>query len=341
MKNFKLTMLSLAVFVLAAITYSCTKQDQAEPASSTTEISQSEADILIENKIKAFKSKMEFQRENPSFKSGESMSVDSAVWYFKAALNYTYARAGVDFNYLSNDSAAISVSTPNGEIAENELPGIYQQILDSVRAIYNTAEGNGKTLLMVNVVSSDASANSTDLTIYAATGSTTPTYIYGHFDETDYWNWGLELGKCGEYAGQEVGQDASTVLQYRINHPLITYPPGTYFIPDENPTRWKYYKNYPDANSPGGYRLFYAFDEPPYTYPICIPPEDMHYYLYDGLVYIMNDLKPAGKYLTFGEVVIGYESGDPANFEYWVKYSHEVRFTYGDKYFSVEPGETL
>ncbi|MFA5478264.1 MAG: hypothetical protein WC271_16355, partial [Bacteroidales bacterium] len=200
----------MAVFVLAAITYSCAKQDKTEPVSSTTKISQSDADILIENKIRAFKSKMEFQRENPSYKSSETMSVDSAVWYFKAALNYTYARAGVDFNYLSNDSAAINVSTSNGEITESGLPVIYQQILDSVRAIYNSAIGNDKNLLMVNVVPSEVSTSSTDLTIYAATGSTTPTYIYGHFDETDYWNWGLELGKCGEYAGQEVGQDAST-----------------------------------------------------------------------------------------------------------------------------------
>ncbi len=336
MKIFKLTILSLAVFVLAAIIYSCSKQDNAEPVSSTSEISQSNADILIENKIRAFKSKMEFQRENPGYKSGESMGVDSAVWYFKAALNYTYARAGVDFNYLSSDSATINVSTSNGEIAENELPGIYQQILDSVRAIYNTAEGNGKNLLMVNVVSSDASANSTDLTIYAATGSTTPTYIYGYFDETDYWKWGLELGKCGEFEGEDVGQDATTVLQYHINHPSVSYPPGTYFIPDENPTRWKYYNDYPDANSPGGYRLFYAYDEPLWTYPICIPPEDMEYYLYDGVVYIMNDLKPAGKYLTFGEVTWDYESGDE-----WVKYTHKARFTFGDKYISVEPGETL
>jgi hypothetical protein len=340
MKNFKLTMFSLAVFVLTAITYSCAKQDQTEPVSSTTEISQSNAGILIENKIRAFKSKMEFQRENPSYKSGESMSLDSAVWYFKAALNYTYARAGVDFNYLSSDSAVLNVSTPNGEIAESELPVIYQQILDSVRAIYNTAVGNGKNLLMVNVVSSDASANSTDLTIYAATGSTTPTYIYGYFDETDYWKWGFELGKCGEFEGQGVGQDASTVLQYHINHPSVAYPPGTYFIPDEKPTRWKYYNAYPDANSPSGYRLFYALDEPP-TYPICIPPEDMEYYLYDGVVYIMNDLKPAGKYLTFGEVAFGYESEYPIQGEYWVKYTHEVRFTFGDKYISVEPGETL
>jgi hypothetical protein len=334
MKIFKLTILSLAVFALAAITYSCAKQDQTEPISSTTEISQSDADILMENKIRAFKSKMEFQRENPSYKSGETMSVDSAVWYFKAALNYTYARVGVDFNYLSNDSAAINVSTPNGEIAENDLPDIYQQILDSVRAIYNTAEGNGKTLFMVNVVQSGASANSTDLTIYAATGSTTPTYIYGYFDETDYWYWGEGLGKCGDYVGQNLGEDASTVLNYRINHPLVAYPPGTYFIPDATPEFWICPDEYPDENSPCGSRLYEwgGYYSDPHE---CIPPWDMEYYLYEGIVYIMNDKKPAGKYLTLGEVTWDISVGNT------VARIHIARFTFGDKFIAGGPGETL
>ena len=95
MKTIKLSILSLAVFVLAATIYSCSKQEQTKPT--TTEISQSDADILIENKIRAFKGKMEFQRENPSYKNGESMSVDSAVWYMEAASNQTYADGASTF----------------------------------------------------------------------------------------------------------------------------------------------------------------------------------------------------------------------------------------------------
>jgi len=335
MNFFRLTILSLAVFVWAAIIYSCSKQDQTEPISSTSEISQSKADILIENKIRAFKGKMESQRENPSYKSGESMSVDSAVWYFKAALNYTYARAGVDFNHISSDSAAINVSTPNGEIAENDLPDIYQQILDRVRAIYNTTQGNDKNLLMVNVVPSDASANTTDLTIYAATGVVNPAAIYGYFDETDYWYWGMGLGKCGEYTGQNIGEDASTILNYRINHPNISYPPGTYFISDETPEFFTYPYEYPDGNSPCGFRLYYW--EGYYWEPDdCIPPWDMEYYMYDGIDYIMNDQKPAGKYLTLGEVIWDIAPGDPIEAR-----AHIVRFTYGDRYISGDPAETL
>ena len=101
MKLFKLSSLSLAVLLVAAVIYSCSKQDQAEPAGSATEISQSEADILIENKIRAFKDKMELLRENPSYKSGETMSVDSAVWYMEAVSNYTYSQ--ITNTYEKND----------------------------------------------------------------------------------------------------------------------------------------------------------------------------------------------------------------------------------------------
>lgn len=336
MKTFKLSILSLAVFVLAAIIYSCSKQDQTEPAGSATEISQSAADILIENKIRAFKSKMETQRENPSYKSGESMSVDSAVWYIKAAFNYTYARAGVNFNHISSDSATISVSAPNGEIAENELPGIYQQILDSVSAIYNAAQGNDKNLLMVNVVPSDASAITTDLTVYAATGVILPTYIYGQFNETDYWYWGNGLGKCDAYQGQYIGQDAASVLEYRINHPLVSYPPGTYFIPDTY-TDWFYPWDYEDTNSPNAFKSRLFIDEDifyPYEAP-CISPEDMTYYLYEGIKYIMEDNKPFGKYLTLGEV--SWDQSQSSG----IIYFHFTRFTYGNKYISVDPSENL
>jgi hypothetical protein len=337
MKLFNLTMLSLAVLLFAAVFYSCSKQGQTEPAGLATEIYQSEADILIENKIIAFKGKMELLRKNPSYKSGETISVDSAVWYLKAALNYTYARAGVDFNHLSNDSAAISVSLTNGEIAENELPDIYLQILDSVRAIYNAAEGNDKNLYMVNVAPSDASVNSTDLTIYAATGTTAPTYIYGQFDETDYWYWGGGLGKCNAYQGQHIGEDATTVLEYRINHPLVSYPPGTYFIPDDDPTQWFYPWDYEDEYSPNGYYRLFNIEGlfPPQDDP-CLSPDEMTYYLYDGVEYIMQDNKPTGKYLTLGEVR-WYIATPPTGFLWY----HYVRFTYGERHISGNPIEEL
>ena len=62
----------------------------------------------------------------------------------------------------------------------------------------------------------------------------------------------------------------------------------------------------------------------------------MEYYMYDGIAYIMNDNKPAGKYLTLGEVSWDIAAGDV--YEARV---HKVRFTYGDRYISANPSENL
>ena len=326
----------VSIALVAAIIVSCSKQEQTELNSSSPEISQSKADILIENKIIAFKSKLEYIRENPQFKSGETMTVDSAVWYIKAALNYTYARAGNEFANIISDSAKITIPTTGEELLLENLPAVYQQFRDSLSVKYNAIQSENKNLIMVNVVSEEPTESGTEVTLYSAIGEGTPvTYLYGHFDSTDYWYWGFGLGKCGPYQGQNIGEDATTQLQYKINHPIVTYPPGTYFIPDTY-TDWIYPWEYEDANSPNGYSILF-YDEAIYTTTEpCIPPDDMNYYLYNGVAYIMEDNKPAGKYLTFGKVMwditvgIGYELR-----------IHYVKFTYGEKYFSQHPTEEL
>jgi len=328
------------IIMIAAIIVSCAKQEQTELNSSSPEIYQSTADMLIENKIKAFKGKLEYIRENPTFKSGETMTVDSAVWYLTASFNYTFARAGSDFAYIISDSAKITIPTTGEELLQENLPAIYQQFLDSLSSKYHAIQSENKKLIMVNLVIGESTENGTAVTLHSATGEGIPTYIYGLFGLTDYWYWGYYLGKCGDFVGLNEGEDATTQLQYRINNPNITYPPGTYFIPDQTNTGWIYpwyEEEYEDENSPNGvYRLF--FDDatyPPNEEP-CIPPDDMNYYLYEGVDYIMEYNKPLGKYLTNGEVMWDIDTG----IGYELRY-HIVRFTYGSKFISEDPTEDL
>jgi FlaG/FlaF family flagellin (archaellin) len=327
------------IVMIAAIIVSCSKQEQMEQISSSPEIYQSTTDVQIENKIKLFKGKLEYLHENPTFKSGETVTVDSAVWYFTAALNYTYARADYDFASIISDSAKITISTNGEELLLEALPPLYQQFVDSLSAKYHAIQSENKNLIMVNLVADEPTENGTELTLYSAMGEGTPTYIYGLFGLSDYWTWGFGLGQCD--ANINYGRDATTELQYKINHPIVTYPPGTYFIPDQNNTGWIYpwYNDgaYEDPNSPNGiYRLFFHETWETLLYEPCIPPDDMNYYLYDGVAYIMEDYKPAGKYLTLGEV--DWTISQIGDYELRV---HIVRFTYGDKYVSEDPTEDL
>nr|NQU93343.1 hypothetical protein [Bacteroidota bacterium] len=320
----------------AAIIVSCSKQEPTELNSSPPEISQSADDILIGNKIRAFKQELTNLRENPKMKSGETMQVDSVVWYCKAALNYTYARAGVPFDKISCDSATITIPSSNGKVQISDLPSIYQQFHDSLGAKFHAVQSEDKNLVMVNLTIEESFETGTDVTLYAATSEGTPvTYGYGLFGAEDYWYWGGGLGKCDIYQGQYWGQDATTELQYKINHPISTYPPGTYFIPDTY-TDWIYTWNYEDPNSPNGYYRLFLWEGlwQPQEEP-CLSPDELNYYLYDGVEYIMEDYKPAGKYLTFGQVTWDISVGMT-----WI-YTHAVKFTYGEMHNSGNPSEDL
>jgi hypothetical protein len=276
---------------------------------------------------------MEYLRNNPHYKSGETMSVDSAVWYIEAALNYTYARAGNDFANVIGDSAKITIPAVGGEIAMDDLPVVYEQFLDSLRAKYYSVQSENKKLIMVNMVPGESTESGTEVMMYSATGEGAPTYIYGLFDSTDYWYWGYYLGKCDIYQGQNVGEDATTQLQYRINHPDIAYPPGAYFT-DEFTTDYFSPWDYPDPNNPYGYyRLFaYEFTQPPTEHP-CLSHEEMNYYLYEGVVYIMEDNKPDDKCFISGEVIWDIFGG--------VAYCHRTRYTYGIIHISEDPPDDL
>ena len=331
--KYKYFLLPIAgMFIIAAIFVSCSKQDQTELTSSPPEISQSKADILIENKIRAFKSKLEHLRENPQFKSGETMAVDSVVWYVEATLNYTYARAGVPFDRILRDSAKITIPVNNQGVLLADVDLAYQQVKDSLSAKYHAIASEDKSLLVVDVEAVTAADNSTELHVKAGFAEGSGVLEYGQFGTTDYWYWGRGFGKCDQYIGQNLGEDASTELDYYINHPISVYPGKVYFTDEETLGYFDPW-DYPDPNNPFGYYRLFAleFIEPPLEHP-CLSPDEMNYYLYEGVVYIMEDNKPAGKHLVSGVV-----EWDQINDLGIGAYLHKTMYTYGIRHIASEP----
>lgn len=64
--------------------------------------------------INNFVQQMALYNKGVMLKSGQRMSVDSAVWYIDAALNYTYADAGHAFARLHRDTLYTEMSLVNG-----------------------------------------------------------------------------------------------------------------------------------------------------------------------------------------------------------------------------------
>ena len=342
MKIFKLTILSLAVFVLAAITYSCSKQDQAEPVSSTTEISQSDADILMENKIRAFKSKMEFLRENPSYKSGESMSVDSAVWYMEAASNYTYSHASNTYNELVVDSININVPTHNGQIQLNDMLTAYDEMINDISESYY-AIPNEEKYLVVNDVSFIAEESGiVTLGIIAGFGIDEISGTNGLFGHE--WWFGHELGDCDfNNPGTDAAEQIEDKILLRKGTPSgdIRYSNvETFSIQADG------YLNTEDLipyDNMYDYLMFYMWDPYNGTMPnvhYCVSVEEMNFYLLAAEYILSHDqpqfVRPPGKTLITIDM-----RGDGFYPLEGTLAMHYAIVTYGIPFICIDPPDNL
>jgi hypothetical protein len=327
MKNYKLTILSLALFVLAAITYSCAKQNQAEPVSSTTEISQSNADILIENKIRAFKSKMEFQRENPSYKSGESMSVDSAVWYMEAASNQTYADGASTFNKTICDTFSIVLDVADGVVNLNDVVEAYDNMIHNLSTAFHALPGENNHLVVNDISLTAVDESTLTLGVNAVFGTSTDgtSAIFNYA-----WYYGFLMGReDGAYAGIS---DAAEEIEKKIHLRKGILPPNSYYtsvdsvevygsdfinpndpIPGDNMYDFLMFRNISNGITPNEHELlsvdemnFYLFgtEQVIYTFePDGARPE--------GLSFISVDLK--------GELIMAYPVS-VRNHQGWIRY---------------------
>ena len=251
----------------------------------------------IESRIKAFKELM-----NSNLKEGGDLNIDSAIFYWEAALNYDYSIADSFFTCLTPRRFSLTCDlTRDNKVSVEVLGDVYDQMVDSLSSFYNGTAGSNKHVMLSDVSSSGSSNQTLFLDLTSVLGTGNYQQPYGRFDSTDYWFWAWDQGKCGPYYDPTIHLDAIDQLLYKIHHPISHPAQGWryYFVDIETVTHQGgaiYPILYPDENYSGEwepYRLFSASgegEEPP-EQP-CINPDDMNYYLYDGLVYIINDLKP-------------------------------------------------
>jgi hypothetical protein len=123
---------------------------------------------------------------------------------------------------------------------------------------------------------------------------------YIAFGEEDYWYWGFDQGKCGNFTGG-IPSDASDELQFRFNHPIVVLGPGIFTsVGPEFATGYEY----DDPNNPGPYcdaKIFYFYSA---TQPLnpCLYPLELNFYL-STFDYIVNDKRPSPN-LTFKNVEV-------------------------------------
>ena len=201
MKKVIFSIFTAAALITAALTInSCTKQESSEQSlnSQQSEHPQMTAeDISVYNRIVNFKKKVDYIKENPGYKSGETMSVDSAKWYLDAAFNLTYSFIFDSFTDFYTDSVFIEVTLTDGEIDLNDLSASYFELYDKLHEVYDSFSGENKDLYLSNIEIVESKSETVTFKTTATFGDRgTSSGDEQPFAEGDNLKYGDKLGYC-------------------------------------------------------------------------------------------------------------------------------------------------
>ena len=183
-----------AAVIIAALTInSCTKQDDLKQ----TTVSKNDEAKIVFNKVTKFIDKVKYIKENPDFKSGEELSVDSALWYLNAGFNFENSKPDDSYNSFYIDSSFVLLAFgQDAMISFDNIVAAYSYIEDTMNIIVNEAPFGEKEakFTFIDIKSTDNSGvllKNTTIVGERNSSSGEPP-----FNEGDDWLYGKNLGKC-------------------------------------------------------------------------------------------------------------------------------------------------
>jgi hypothetical protein len=283
--------------------------------------------------------------ENPE--NVEPISIDDMVWNIEAGLNYLYS----DFEKLNYQTLTkgkfLTDFELNGEgfVEFSEVANVYNQLKTSLSGAFAEVLNEDKWLLLVDITYLDG--DTLEMSYYFASAKITlpTTFTFG---ATDYWYYGEELGKCGQYAGQGVGSDATIQLDLFVRGFRMvnsSQPPGTRSVPTNvqypfpiiagqsgpSPINPINPNDVTPQDNQYDYLLAHGYNGWP-NYHFCLDPNEMNFY-YGGawtLIYMQNSNYPS-KELIYTNIDVG-KTGISTN---PTQFSHGLTTHYGDVFYTV------
>ncbi|MBU1369612.1 MAG: hypothetical protein KJ578_13510 [Bacteroidetes bacterium] len=161
---------------------------------------------------------------NSNLKSGESISVDSLVWYTEALENYNHARPDLAYENFVVNKTTYTVTHDNGNLSLTDAAEVYANMQTDLANEMADLEGSDNYLKLTDVALDSVQGNTAFLSASRVLGLRLVAGIYEPFDADDDWIWGYDQGRCdGTMAGVS---DASNEIQRRMNNPWV--------VPDRN-----------------------------------------------------------------------------------------------------------
>lgn len=322
MKNFKF-ILSFAV-VMAVVITSC-KKENPDPVSYEDEMSIHSKNVL--SLIKNFDNKLE-----SDLKTGELITLDSAVWYTEALQNYDHAHpdsASRDF-VVFETQYTIAVS-PGGMVLMDDAETLYGLMEIQLLADFAAITDPVRFLTITDVALDSIVGSTAHLSVSNGLGVGL-FHTYEPFEEDDDWIWGTlgegpgtpPRGKCD---GSEVGvSDGGNELARRLNNPILG---------QIHPYRISYTDIViKDVDGIGGDYEDRLFVDWTHDIDGCINNTDLSYYLgeSDDIIYSYEGQggeRPSGKDFVRVEIEdTFYPSGSPFPYFHWYHISYGTPYVH-------------
>ncbi|MFU8844969.1 MAG: hypothetical protein ACNA7V_14285 [Bacteroidales bacterium] len=209
------------------LTY-CSKEKSFEPVANQNAHEQmTEADFAVMNKLVAFRDKVQYFRENPGYKSGEVLTIDSVKWYLDAFFNFTYAFTMETFTSFKTYTFLTVINQNAGLVNLEDVFSALNDIKAKTLIIYDSTLGDQKELYALSM---DMTSNTSDSFVIKTTATigsktSTPPEIseWGPFTVGNDWMYGELLGDCSPGGGlwwyikdaaTEI-KDASNTFRYK------------------------------------------------------------------------------------------------------------------------------
>lgn len=301
-------------------------------------------DLKLAYMIKNFKAKGESGLKNTA-----EMSVDSAIWYIGATANFTYGDASRETERTWTDSIFISLPINNGKITESEVFTKYEQVIDSLRAIYQAKNEENKQLLAVGVETHSLSSTAlvckvTGVFAYGLLSNNTPC-IFNDINSYCFWySWQNQAICAGPNTTSTVITDAAEETQKRIMW-CKGVPSGNYWyepiitVPISDPTLYPVIPGATISNNRYA-KLYWNSSQYP-NFNGCIPPADLNFYL-TKTKELINTETTQGGLRQPGYSLIDIDMWGESHLQNsFTIYQHQANVRYGVLHVSIDPPISL
>lgn len=266
---------------------------------------------------------------NSQLKGGSTYSIEEAIWYAEATLNYTYAIYDSSFVYSIHDTCLYTVDLDNSNnVTQSTLNDIYAAMVDSLQIKYGEITDNVKHLIYCDIAEVGSSVGHVDIAMMPVFGCGYTGILFSYFGPIDYWYSILNFGKCNGYTGQGDAADQLTlaIMNYFFQpQGMRVWFSDHVTIAEVNP----WYYDYTPA--PYGKRAFYYYGTGTMQYPQCLDPDDLNFYMSsNGIPYIIDDQNPDPQNLEFESINIP-DDNLALGLNYWIE-AHLLDITYGIKH---------